>query len=180
MITRLSDEDRLKYVNKYNNPLSPTGTVRADFEPPIVAFGDPLKDKKKVFSMRVGPGSYVVLDTPYLTPKLRLGLGSKGSIFVFKRTDDPVADTWKDYLAITPVIASKFGLKVLAAGAFCAIGSDFLAKGFPRVFSNPFVSLLKRFVKSFSTLVAIVGLFLSVSRGGIERDEFALDVSKGL
>lgn len=168
VITRVSDEERLRYMNKYNSRLSANGTVRAEFEPPIIAFGRPDVNP---FSLRVGPGSFVILDTPYLSPTIRLGRGSRGSLFLFTRTSDLLADTWKPYLAVTPKIASQLGKKVLASGVVGYFASEYLLQN-----AHPLVTMLRKVFKFCSALTFAVGFFLSVSRGGIERDEFAFDV----
>lgn len=61
--------------------LAPVGsgkdTVRVDFEPSEISIaGD---------SLRVGPSSDVTLKTTYLDERVRLGQGSRGSLFVFTR-----------------------------------------------------------------------------------------------
>jgi hypothetical protein len=165
VINPLPDEERLKYVKRYNNQLSVNGTARADFEPPIIAFGRPNINP---FAMRAGPGSFVILDTPYLSPTVRLGRGSRGSLFLFTRTSDPLADTWKQYLAVKPKIASSLGKKILAAGVVGYFTSEYLLQ-----VAYPVISIIRKAFKFCSALAVAVGLFLAVSRGGIERDEFS-------
>ena len=53
-------------------------TVRVQFEPPELSLGSAL-------SLRIGPPSSVQLATTYLDERVRLGLGSRGSLFVFRR-----------------------------------------------------------------------------------------------
>jgi hypothetical protein len=55
--TPLPPSERAALTAKYGTPLS-AGTVRADFEPPLVTVGE--------IGLRVGPPSSVVLDTPYV------------------------------------------------------------------------------------------------------------------
>ena len=47
------------------------------------------------FTFQLGQPSSVILDTPYVDPIVRLGRGSRGSTFVFTRTTDPAAESWK-------------------------------------------------------------------------------------
>ena len=55
-------------------------TVRAYFEQPELELGR--------VKMRIGPKSTVVLSTTYLDDKLRLGVGGRGSLFVFRRINN--------------------------------------------------------------------------------------------
>ena len=93
VVAPLAPVDRAALTTKYGTPLS-AGTVRADFEPPLVTLGG--------IGLRVGPPSSVVLDTPYVDAAMRLGVGSRGSTFLFKRTSDALADGWKADLARRP------------------------------------------------------------------------------
>jgi len=52
-------------------------TVKVFFEPPCINFGG--------LHLSFGPPSDVVLTTTYLDQRVRLGKGSRGSLFVFKR-----------------------------------------------------------------------------------------------
>ena len=63
-LTRLSESERTEVKKTYSTVLS-SGTVRADFESPLITIGK--------YSVRVGPKSNVVLDTPYLDKKIRTG-----------------------------------------------------------------------------------------------------------
>ena len=53
-------------------------TVKADFDPPGISVAGGPK-------LRIGPKSSVVLSTTYLDESVRLGKGSRGSLFVFTR-----------------------------------------------------------------------------------------------
>ena len=53
-------------------------TARVQFEPPELSLGSAL-------SLRIGPPSSVQLTTTYLDDRVRLGVGSRGSLFVFTR-----------------------------------------------------------------------------------------------
>ena len=48
------------------------------FDPPVISILDSLV-------IRIGPRSSVTLTTPYLSDRIRLGVGSRGSMFVFAR-----------------------------------------------------------------------------------------------
>lgn len=48
------------------------------FQPPRVTLGN-------LINLPIGPKSSVVLTTTYLTPTVRLGKGSRGSLFVFTK-----------------------------------------------------------------------------------------------
>lgn len=51
------------------------------FEPPVLSLGSSVH-------LRIGPPSSVVLTTTYLDQRVRLGKGSRGSLFVFTRGGD--------------------------------------------------------------------------------------------
>ena len=53
-------------------------TVKVQFEPPELSLGSAVV-------LRIGPPSSVQLTTTYLDERVRLGLGSRGSLFVFRR-----------------------------------------------------------------------------------------------
>ncbi len=53
-------------------------TVKVQFEPPELSLGSAVV-------LRIGPPSSVQLTTTYLDEHVRLGLGSRGSLFVFRR-----------------------------------------------------------------------------------------------
>ncbi len=52
-------------------------TARVQFEPPELSLGSAV-------SLRIGPPSSVQLTTTYLDERVRLGVGSRGSLFVFR------------------------------------------------------------------------------------------------
>ncbi|GBG00114.1 hypothetical protein Rsub_12855 [Raphidocelis subcapitata] len=54
-------------------------TVKVLFDRPVLSFADCL-------NIRIGPPSSVQLSTTYLDERIRLGKGSRGSLFVFERT----------------------------------------------------------------------------------------------
>lgn len=52
--------------------------VKVQFDPPQLSFAGGIH-------LRIGPASSVQLKTTYLDSRVRLGLGSRGSLFVFRR-----------------------------------------------------------------------------------------------
>ena len=64
-------------------------TVRVYFDQPRIAFGK--------FAFSFGPTSSVVLDTPYVDSRIRIGKGgTSGTLFVFRRVNDTEATAeWK-------------------------------------------------------------------------------------
>jgi hypothetical protein len=83
------------------------------------------------FYLRIGPPSSVVLDSPYVSDSdplshpepIRLGLGSRGSLFVFRKIksgSDPWAQ-WQGVLDARPLRGRRVGaLLLLLAAALCA------------------------------------------------------------
>lgn len=59
-------------------------TVKASFNPPGISVAGGPK-------LRIGPKSSVVLSTTYLDDRVRLGVGSRGSLFVFTRKTEEQA-----------------------------------------------------------------------------------------
>ena len=107
VISKIKESERTELTAKYGTPLS-NGTVRADFESPLISIGK--------FSVRIGPNSNVVLDTPYLDKKIRLGLGARGSAFIFKKTDNEKAENWKIDIQRKPLNAKKLGFSFISLG----------------------------------------------------------------
>ena len=82
-------EGKLSVVPDGNNDM-----VTVAFEPPVLRLGG-------ICDLCIGPPSSVRLTTTYLDDRVRLGLGGRGSLFVFKRL--AIADLdgehcgWKDF-----------------------------------------------------------------------------------
>ncbi|GAX18184.1 hypothetical protein FisN_25Hh168 [Fistulifera solaris] len=150
------DRDRLSAVRNTPGGLSPR-TVRADFDPPRVVLC--TRQNKVLLSLSLGPTSSVFLDTTFCDNRVRIGKGSKGSRFVFVRSNDPVADEWKRLVAHKPVgkrqLVSFFGGFGLASlmGVWRCSG----------IFRN--LSILGMLLCWPSALLA------AVSTGGIEEDD---------
>jgi len=124
-------------------------TVRALFNPPRLTFG-----KSGRFTLELGPSSSVVLSTPYLDKRVRIGKGGRGSLFVFTRTDASqmeAAEVWKTYTETKPVGGKLVGGVLAACGFFVC-----------------FASKLKN-IWGFVLLVA--GAFFFLSKGGIIEEK---------
>lgn len=131
-------------------------TVRADFDPPRIVLA---RRNSSLVNLSIGPPSSVVLDTPYCDDRIRIGKGSRGSWFVFKRCNDRdnEADEWKTWIAQRPLKKSK-ALAVLA-GTFGIGIAGAKGKGLCRVGG---------IVLSIVSL--LVGAVVGFSSGGIEQD----------
>ena len=136
---RMSAHEREQVAQERKTPggwLSPR-CVRANFDPPRIVVSTASKPflslspprivvttaaSRPFLSLSLGPKSSVVLDTTYCDDRLRLGMGSKGSRFVFVRSDDdPRADQWRELLvSIQPVgkrlLVAFFGSLSMAWG----------------------------------------------------------------
>ena len=89
----LTYEDRINIGREKNTPGGLSAyAVRAFFDAPRIILGK----RGKLLNFRLGPSSSVVLDTTFINSKIRLGKGSLGSRFVFKRCseDDAEANEW--------------------------------------------------------------------------------------
>ena len=91
-------------------------TVRAFFDPPRITLGG-------LPSFGIGPKSSVVLSTTYLDERVRLGRGSRGSLFVFTRkSEDQAARDRRRWsvggLGVTMMLACTTALFVFAVRRF--------------------------------------------------------------
>lgn len=95
-------------------------TVKVFFQPPVLSlFGD-------ILHTRIGPSSSVVLKTTYVDEKIRLGRGSRGSLFVFTR-GGPSDDAKMDQVGLQKT--SNLGLALIASCVVALVGGGaFLAK----------------------------------------------------
>jgi len=138
--------------------LSRGGVVRAEFGPPVLSIGPAWAR----LALQTGPNSSVVLDTPYVDSELRTGVGSRGSIFVFRRlvSEHEVAesDGWKSVLEAKPLRAQTVGKVALTLG---------LAGGLARWSRRPQVL-------SFAALaLGVLWAALAAFKGGIIDDDAA-------
>jgi len=96
-------------------------TVRAFFDPPEITLGG-------LPTFRVGPKSSVVLSTTYLDDRVRLGKGSRGSLFVFTRKTAEQAERdrrrWRvGGLGVTVMLSCAMALLAFAVRRFRAGGA---------------------------------------------------------
>ena len=75
-------------------------TCQVKFQPPRVTLG-------KLINLPIGPKSSVILTTTYLTPTVRLGKGSRGSLFVFTKGGDADRESEHQQLVIEPAFSRK-------------------------------------------------------------------------
>ena len=156
ILERITDNDRLSLTAKFGTVLSP-GTIRADFDSPLITIGG--------VGIRIGPNSNVVLDTPYLDDKIRLGMGARGSSFIFKRTLEESANNWK-------VDIKRKALPAKSAGVFLLFFGTLLINFFPNN-NLLFLSLVRNFI-AFSSM--FVGFILFFTSGGIRvKDNLKLE-----
>jgi hypothetical protein len=126
--------------------------VRVYFDRPRIAFG------KVAFSF--GPTSSVVLDTPYVDTRIRIGKGgTSGTLFVFRRVNDTEATAeWKWLLDERQKFLSKRKTTLLLGtlGLFSMLGVRFLE------------GLGRRISLSGVFLSSLCLIWASVATGGIE------------
>jgi hypothetical protein len=153
-VQKITEAERTQMTSKYGTALSP-GTVRADFESPLITVGG--------IGIRIGPNSNVVLDTPYLDDKIRLGMGARGSAFIFKRTKDSRANNWKIDIKRKPINAKFLGF------LFISFGSIIL-----NLFTSNTVQIFSVLKKIVAFPVIFVGLLLFFTKGGIREENKTL------
>jgi len=178
--TVVSPEERQKIESRFpggaSGSLFTPPTVCANFEPPLLGVSFDLQ-KPPLFSIRVGPPSSVVLDTPAVTPRVRLGRGSRGSLFVFHRIT-PVDSNHPSNLYQKVLFDSKGPLKGRRLGLlFAVFGSIVLKACISEIFSSVVIGNTWRkiagvmgggLISLFAGVPALfVGLFLIFSKGGI-------------
>jgi hypothetical protein len=152
--------------------LSPR-TVRADFDPPRIVFSTTTTHEnnseqlRPFFSLTLGPVSSVFLDTTYCDNRVRIGKGSKGSLFVFTRSKAPEANEWKDMMQIQPVgkrqLLAAFGILAGASGT-----ASWRLSGLGRWLTLPLA------VASLASAAVVW-----TSTGGIQRDRQSAIDAKG-
>ncbi|WIA10095.1 hypothetical protein OEZ85_010302 [Tetradesmus obliquus] len=127
-------------------------TVRVLFEPPVLSLGSGLH-------FRIGPPSSVQLSTPYLDERVRLGRGSRGSLFVFTRGG--AADkAGMDQVGIQPSTKSGVAWLTAALLGMLAGGWGLWSTGL----------LAARLLAGSVWLVAAL-LLAVLQQGGIVRDD---------
>jgi hypothetical protein len=153
--------------------LSPR-TVRADFDPPRIVFSTTTTSETNseqrwpFFSLTLGPPSSVYLDTTYCDDRVRIGKGSKGSLFVFTRSTAAQANDWKDMMKIQPVskrqLLATFGTLAVASGT-----ASWRLSGFGRWLTLPL---------ALASLASTAVVWTST--GGIEKDRQSAIDARGL
>jgi hypothetical protein len=153
----IDQDERVQIAAKRNTPggLS-LRTVRADFDPPRIVFSN--KAKRVLLCLSLGPPSSVILDTPFCDDRVRIGKGSKGSQFVFVRSDDPVADEWKELVNIK-VVSKRQLLALFGIIAATSLSTSWRLSGIGR--------WMTLFVGAASLISTIA---IASSTGGIETD----------
>jgi len=72
--------------------LSSDGVIQAFFDPPLLSLANKL-------TVKIGAASSVVLDSPYVDAQLRTGVGSRGSLFIFRRlvteSEIEISEGWR-------------------------------------------------------------------------------------
>lgn len=134
-------------------------TVRVLFEPPVLALGPVVA--------RIGPPSSVVLTTTYLDDRVRLGRGSRGSLFVFKRGGAASEARMAEVGAEAPSVAGKICL-AMALGALLLGGAVLWRSG--------------AILGAAALWLVAASLAAITYRGGIERDdeEIARRLGRGM
>jgi len=134
--------------------LSPS-TVRVYFDRPRFAFG------RRTFSF--GPTSSVVLDTPYVDSRIRIGKGgTSGTLFVFSRVADEDTEAISEWKWLLEQDDSKFVTKRKALGA---VGIYGILSG---VASQVLVGWGRKVAMVNLGLAAIGFLWAALGTGGIE------------
>ena len=164
-------EERERLTKKYGNKLS-AGTVKAFFLPPLLGLG--LYNSDKLFTFRVGPKSDVVLDTIYLDESFRLGRGSRGSTFIFKRLGE--LDQSFDYKKVleNKVFPGKLlGIFLSVIGvSIIKIATSNLIKGFRLSLDRLLISFINIGVMIPGISILILGGFLLFKKGGIVEENY--------
>ena len=148
----LTDTERTTIAQNQQTPggLSPR-TVRADFDPPRIVVG-------RLLNLSLGPTSSVVLDTPYCDDRVRLGKGSRGTWFVFKRCCDDGADEWKEWISQRPLRKSRAFAVLTGCLSMGAVACR--ARGIARVGGA-----------ALSVASLLSAILIGFSSGGIERGD---------
>jgi hypothetical protein len=139
-------------------PLSPLA-VRVWFDAPRIIIGR----TGRFFNLNVGPQSSVVLDTPFVDERVRLGLGGRsGTRFVFARCDtqDTEATAFRTLLQRKPwskVKTLSILIGMCGVGIYSAIGRA----------EKP---ILGGAISVFSALFAML---IAFSSGGIEQENIS-------
>jgi hypothetical protein len=164
---KLVESERLKIKERYGNVMS-LGSVQANFKSPLIGIEMQTKNntKNKIYTIRIGPPSSVVLDTPYVCPLVRLGKGSRGSTFIFRRTNSSASDGYIRVIKNKVIQGKKLGTLMLI------IGTSILWQTFIRNKINATTNLIFKFLKIMIFGIGgifniLFGIFFLFSKGGI-------------
>ena len=118
---RAGDASRVTANERSGKGVDDGMTVRAFFDPPEITLGG-------LPTFRVGPKSSVVLSTACLDHRVRLGKGSRGSLFVFTRKTAEQAERdrrrWRvGGLGVTVMLSCAMALLAFAVRRFRAGGA---------------------------------------------------------
>ena len=158
VVSKISKSECSDLTAKYGTLLS-SGTVRADFESPLISLGK--------YSVRIGPNSNVVLDTPYIDKNIRLGLGARGSAFIFKKTNDKKAENWKIDIQRKPLNAKTLGFSLI-----------FLGVTVFNLFSSIDVKAFQFLKNGFATFFVLFGSIFAFTKGGIRSNDNVLTLKE--
>ena len=167
-------DERQRLTKKYGNRLS-EGTVKALFLPPLLGLGL-YTNSDKLVSFRVGPKSDVVLDTIYLDESFRLGRGSRGSTFIFRRLGelDQNLYNYKKVMENKTLSGKVLGILLAAVGlSIIKIATSNLIRGFRISLDRILISFLKIGMVIPGISILLLGAFLLFSKGGIIEENFS-------
>ena len=128
--------------------------VRARFDSPLIRLGL-FGWKGPGLTLRIGPGSSVILDASYVDDRLRIGKGASGVRFVLERVGvapevDDAAERWRRVVGSRLIIGKRGLVGILAVASGLAIGAG------------------RRWLGGAGLLLAAL---TTVSTGGIIREE---------
>ena len=179
IVHEVSSAERAKLMARFGTPLS-TSTVEARFNPPRLVIGNPTERFFGIlsgFSLSVGPRSSVVLDTPYVSGQLRLGLGARGSTFVFQRLaeNDSAAMAWKVAYENTPVQGKALSSRLFAISSIFFLYSriEYILSRIPVLSSFRVAYILLPFRRTLGYLsipLLAISILLAFGKGGIVED----------
>lgn len=138
-----------------DDPARRRDTAKVFFDRPVLSFGAGAA----AVTLRIGPPSSVQLTTTYLDERVRLGKGSRGSLFVFERT--PAADA---------AAMDRVGLEATAPGgaALLLAALAAIAVGGCSLFATRVPVLQAAAAAMWLVAAALAAVFW---RGGIVGDE---------
>jgi len=148
--------------------LSQGGTVRANFEAPLIAIGPQWAS----LVLQQGPTSSVILDTNYVDSYLRTGVGSRGSLFVFRRIVDELelirSNDYQRLLHSPRINGSKLGKAASVTALTMLLVRLLSSRGGGLVFNSNTTKALGPLGRPLAVALLIgIGAFLAKWKGGI-------------